>query len=279
MKFCADKLLTKPVVFRRVSGVAPQHFKQICNKLRPFLQQKLFSGKSNKLGRKFRLDSNNMILCILVYYKVYASLEFIGIYFNLDASNVCRLFKRIEPIFAKHVSIKKKRDIAEQEFADIIIDTTEQPIQRPTKCCKQQVYYSGKKKQHTIKSEIIMTTEGQILGISHAHGGSKHDIKIRKESQHLPIHAVKHVDLGYQGLQKLTNNVILSYKKKLKHKLTTEEKQYNRKLASIRVKIEHKIREMKIFRILSDKYRNFRRKLNMRMNIIAGMINMRHGFC
>ena len=38
-------------------------------------------------------------------------------------------------------------------------------------------------------------------------------------------------------------------------------------------KVEHKIRELKIFRILKETYRNFRRKYNMRFNIIAGIVN------
>jgi hypothetical protein len=49
-------------------------------------------------------------------------------------------------------------------------------------------------------------------------------------------------------------------------------------LASFRVKVEHKFRELKIFRILSGTYRNFRKKLHMRLNIIAGIVNLEHAF-
>jgi hypothetical protein len=55
-------------------------------------------------------------------------------------------------------------------------------------------------------------------------------------------------------------------------------KLYNKSLASFRVKVEHKFRELKIFRILSGTYRNFRKKLHMRLNIIAGIVNLKHAF-
>jgi hypothetical protein len=84
--------------------------------------------------------------------------------------------------------------------------------------------------------------------------------------------------LGYQGLQKLTNNVRLPFKRKRDTPLTEEQKQYNRKQASFRMKVEHKIREIKVFKILSEVYRNFQKKHHLRFNIISGVINLRHGF-
>lgn len=94
----------------------------------------------------------------------------------------------------------------------------------------------------------------------------------------LPRDCEKYGDLGYQGWQKIASNVILPIKKKENQPLTTEEKLYNKALASFRVKVEHKFRELKIFRILSGTYRNFRKKLHMRLNIIAGIVNLKHGF-
>ena len=44
------------------------------------------------------------------------------------------------------------------------------------------------------------------------------------------------------------------------------------------MKIEHKIREIKIFKIMAETYRNFQKKYNMRFNIIAGIVNLKHGF-
>ncbi|QOD38656.1 hypothetical protein ID128_02170 [Candidatus Wolbachia massiliensis] len=49
-------------------------------------------------------------------------------------------------------------------------------------------------------------------------------------------------------------------------------------MASFRMRVENKIRELKIFKILSYVYRNFQKKYNMRFNITAGLVNLRHGF-
>src|SRR5262249_43747846 len=110
------------------------------------------------------------------------------------------------------------------------------------------------------------------------YGGRTHDFRIRKEERPLPKEAEKYVDLGYQGLQKRTSNVRLPFKRRKKNPLTLEQKEHNRALASFRMKVEHKIREIKIFKILSDVYRNFQKKHHLRFNIIAGIVNLKHGF-
>jgi hypothetical protein len=56
-------------------------------------------------------------------------------------------------------------------------------------------------------------------------------------------------------------------------KLTDAQKQFNKELAKERVVIEHIIRHLKIFRIVSGKYRNRRRRFILRMNLIAGLYN------
>ena len=90
--------------------------------------------------------------------------------------------------------------------------------------------------------------------------------------------SIRYADSGYQGWKKLKSNVVIAYKKHRKKPLTAEQKEHNRKLASFRMRVENKIREIKIFKIMSNVYRNFQKKYNMRFNIIAGIVNLRHGF-
>ena len=56
-------------------------------------------------------------------------------------------------------------------------------------------------------------------------------------------------------------------------RLTDE--QYNRILASRRIVVEHVFACLKKFKILGSVYRNFRRKLHMRFNILSGIYNLR----
>ena len=58
-----------------------------------------------------------------------------------------------------------------------------------------------------------------------------------------------------------------------KSTLSPEKKQENRKLASERIVIEHVYRHLKIFKILSERYRNRRKRFNLRFNLIAAIYN------
>jgi len=63
-------------------------------------------------------------------------------------------------------------------------------------------------------------------------------------------------------------------KKKTKKKpLTAEEKARNRKISSDRVFIEHAIGFIKRFKIVSERYRNRRKRFGLRFNLIAGICN------
>ena len=80
-------------------------------------------------------------------------------------------------------------------------------------------------------------------------------------------------DTGYLGLQKIHNNTSMPKKKSKKKPLTKEEKQRNKKLSSERVLNEHVIGMIKRFKIISDRYRNRRKRFGLRFNLIAGMYN------
>jgi hypothetical protein len=56
-------------------------------------------------------------------------------------------------------------------------------------------------------------------------------------------------------------------------KLSKADRQSNRHLAQRRVMIEHVNRRLKIFRILSERYRNRRKRFGLRFNLIAGLYN------
>jgi membrane-bound lytic murein transglycosylase B len=74
-------------------------------------------------------------------------------------------------------------------------------------------------------------------------------------------------------LQKFTATV--RYLKRIQKKpLSKEEKKSNHQLSSRRVVIENIIREVKIFRIIAEKYRNRRKKYGLQFNIIAAIYNL-----
>ena len=105
--------------------------------------------------------------------------------------------------------------------------------------------------------------------------GSVHDFTLYKESIGAavgPDVKIK-VDSGYQGIVAYHANSAIPFKKSKNRPLTPEEKAYNRQLARERIAIEHVNREIKIFKIMSYRYRNRRRRHGLRMNLICAIRN------
>jgi len=105
--------------------------------------------------------------------------------------------------------------------------------------------------------------------------GKRHDFRLFKESgvRAKPSTIFK-TDTGYLGIKKIHANSILPVKRKRKQKLTKEEKRFNRQVSSERVTNENIIGFIKRFHIVSDKYRNRRKRVGLRFNLIAGIANM-----
>lgn len=80
-------------------------------------------------------------------------------------------------------------------------------------------------------------------------------------------------DKGYQGIQRYHANSQTPIKKKRGKKLDKECQKINRELARERIIIEHINRRLKIFRLLSSRYRNRTRRFNLRLSLIAGIYN------
>lgn len=267
------KLSRHKRVFLRLTGVSISDFEGLVSLVRPAWDKLELKKKSH--GRRCHAETlEDKLLCLMMYYRTYITHEFLGYLFDLHNSNICRLFKKLEPLLAKKITITKDRSLTSDKILELIADVTEQPTQRPKS--KQKGSYSGKKKRHTIKTEIIIDTVGKIHNVSKSHKGRVHDFRIRKQEKPLPKDSVKYADSGYQGWQKLQSNVIIPIKCRKKQELTSEQKRHNRELASFRIRVEHKIRQIKTFKIMSECYRNFQKKYGLRFNIIAGIVNYKY---
>ena len=137
---------------------------------------------------------------------------------------------------------------------------------------KQRKYYSGKKKRHTQKVELRVGEKSKKIEQVIYGKGKEHDFKVHKKKIKNKEVKVK-ADKGYQGIRKIHANSEIPYKKSKKNPLSKEQKEYNKKLNSERVVVEHVIRSLKIFKILSYPYRNRRRRFGLRVNLIAGIYN------
>ncbi len=114
----------------------------------------------------------------------------------------------------------------------------------------------------------------QIICTAFANG-KRHDFRLFKESK-TQIHPTINVltDSGYQGLQKIHSKTQMLKKRSKKNPLTQEDKKSNRQLSSDRVLNENVIGNLKRFKIISDRYRNRRKRFSLRFNLIAGIYNL-----
>ena len=120
------------------------------------------------------------------------------------------------------------------------------------------------------KTEIIICTE--------LFNGKAHDGTIFKKTTPVNPAILVLGDSGYRGLQKVHANTLLPIRHKEDIAKLSEEQQVARKAAnkaisSKRMKIEHIIGRVKNFKIVAEKYRNRRKRLLLRFNLICGLVN------
>jgi hypothetical protein len=106
------------------------------------------------------------------------------------------------------------------------------------------MYYSGKKKKHTIKNQIMVNNRGYILHKMAHKKGARHDYDIYKENHPvIPKQVVTVFDLGYLGIEKDFPNQLSSLPKRKKRNqeggLSMKEKEYNKSHSKKRIVIEH----------------------------------------
>jgi len=271
-----SQLKRKPETFRNLTGVSVNKYNDIYQKLKPLYEQyhqKRLSRKTRKRkiggGTQFKLDLEDRLLMLLMYYRLYVSHVFLGFIFSIDDSNVSRNINPLQPLLSKIFKIpERKIEMSLDEVLELFIDATEQPINRPKK--GQRKWYSGKKKKHTIKHQVIVSKDGKVKGIGKSCYGKTHDKKDYENKKFIIHPKIKKTgDLGYLGTK-----MKVPIKKKKGKKLTEEEKLINRQLASIRVVVEHSIGKMKIFKVLSERFRNPLKSHNLIFKNIAGIHNL-----
>ncbi len=241
-------------------------------------------------GRHFKLDVKNRFLMLLVYYRLYITYTLAGFLFDLDQSNICRDIQKIDSLVRECVPIPQKTysktkrlktpEEVEKYFPGFIAftDCTEQQIPRPVDRERRKIFYSGKKKRHTVKNQITVNNRGYILHKVGYKKGRKHDYDVYKKNHPvIPKEVITVVDLGYLGIEKDFPEQLsaLPFKRKRNQDLSPEEKEYNRIHAKERIVIEHTICRLKKYRIMSDVFRNKLRKHNKVSDIVAGLVNYR----
>ena len=116
----------------------------------------------------------------------------------------------------------------------------------------------------------------QIVDLAFSNG-KKHDFKLFKESCfHVKPNSTIIADSAYQGLHKIHSNSLLPKKRSSNSSSSDSDlkiKLNNQLISKKRIFVEHAIRFVKRFRILSHTYRNRRHRFSLRFSLISGICN------
>lgn len=282
-----DRLLNRPSTFRRLTGLTPVAFHRLLAEVTTAEDQdrtrrERRSGRQRKggAGRKPALPLADRLLMLLIYYRTYVPHTFLAFLFGLDDSNVCRSNRRLEPLLAGIFRIpERKVELTRDEIQELFFDSTERPTARPVR--GQKRFYSGKKKRHTLKTQVVVArvkkrpgVAGQrrrvrIVAISPTFPGSTHDKKVYdRTGVKMPPGVAGYGDTGYLGTGLRTPR-----RKPRGGTLTARQKAGNRRVSRKRIVVEHGIGKMKVWRAAAERWRNPRRRHTLMMKNVAGLHN------
>lgn len=235
-------------------------------------------------GRKPKLSVSEQIILTLVYLRHMTTFQLLGIQFGVSESTANDTFNywlpQLRELLPCSLLEQVKKNAADYEIVkeilteyELIVDTYEQVRERPGAQDEQEKYFSGKKSNHTFKSQIIVMPDGRdIVDVVAGQPGPKSDITLFREerSQFDPQQRFKG-DKAYVGEALITTPI----KKPRNRELTTEQKEQNKAFSAKRIFVEHRIRSLKIFRVIQERFRLNPQKYEQVVLTICGIVRLR----
>jgi Helix-turn-helix of DDE superfamily endonuclease len=125
--------------YETVQTLTDEDFKRSTGVLRGTFEQMLevVTNGLRAFGRPSTLSRADQLLLTLMYWREYRTEFHIGLTYGVSEATVCRTIKKVENVLIKsnqfHLPGKKVLQASEVEIEVILIDATEQPIERPPK--------------------------------------------------------------------------------------------------------------------------------------------------
>lgn len=137
----------KPERFERETGLSKIGFNSLIDKVAVYLDAKKQRRPLSRRGKQnSKLSLEDRVLLTLYYLRHYPTFSNLSDVFDLSESYTCKLYHRYARILAQVETVGNRKALLERIPETVIIDVSEQPIERPVK--GQRRYYSGKKKTY-----------------------------------------------------------------------------------------------------------------------------------
>jgi hypothetical protein len=288
-----------PSVFRSMTGLTVGAFDQML----PALLAAFAADRRRRLDRPgrrraigggddFDLGVADQFLLTIVWLRHYPTQECLGYLFGVSDSTALRAVRRCLPVLEAQGKDSmrlpdpgrgQRRDLpallkGTPELA-VIVDTFEQRTQRPRR--RQRAYYSGKKKAHTLKSQVAVDEDGRIVDVGASRPGPWADLKVFRRSGLAGRLARAGVgalgDLAYVGIDGLVRGLrgATPRRKPRGRPRPAADRRYNRAFARRRIKVEHAIGRLRRYQALSAVNRHGRKGHEARVRAVAGLVNRR----
>lgn len=286
-------------VFRVMTGLNLNEFDALLDDILPrFAEAEVKrlsrAGRQRDIGGgpDFELTPNNQILLTVVWLRQYPTHEVLGYLFGISDSTAGRYIKRVLPLLeaAGQDGMRMPRPgrhgrsldklLADTPELAVVIDSFEQRVQRPQERSAADKHYSGKKKQHTLKSQIAVDEyTGEIVDIAESVPGPTHDMTLLEKSDllnRLPPEVGAIGDLAYTGIDKRhPYGLGAAPRKKPRGKeRPPEDIAYNTAFSRRRIIVENTIGRVRIYDSLTQRDRQHRQGHTARVRAVAGLINL-----
>ncbi|MBL8156964.1 MAG: transposase family protein [Anaerolineae bacterium] len=281
-------------VFQKCSGLTVDLFDQLVKDVLPLYLEAEEDRLSHRhrqralgAGHPFELDVRDHLLLTVIWLRLYPIHEVLAYLFGISDSTVSRLIERVLPILEQSGRDgmrwpdpgKKRRRQLPDLLKDIpeltvLVDSFEQRVQRPP---HDDSHYSGKKKQHTLKSQITVDSDtGRIVDVSNSVPGPTADITLLEASgllEGLPEDVGLGGDLAYLKLAKLRQQGFSPRRKPRGKDRPPEDVLYNRAFSQFRIVVEQTIGQVRRFQSVTATDRNHRQHHSARVAAVAGLVN------
>src|SRR5215207_10147829 len=258
-----DHLRLHPSVFRHLTGLTVPAFDARAADVVPAVEaahRKTLDRPDRQraigAGGEFGLRTGDQVLLAVVWLRQYPTQEVLGFLFGVSDSTALRAVRRCLPALEQAgkdtmrmpdpgPGRRKKLPalLKDTPGLAVVIDSFEQRTHRPQR--GQRAYYSGKKKAHTLKSQVGVDEEsGRVVDVSDSVPGPWADIKLLKKSRllkRLPEGVGGIGDLGYVGIADLhPDGLGAAPRRKPRGKpRPPEDRGYNRAFSRRRIVVEH----------------------------------------